>query len=176
MPIRVLKDGQMVDRLGGYSGIGPSGKKTYSGFTTVEHANTVLQDEEVAEHLLELVKAGGHPGLVYVADEGDGEDIDGDDGELKDALDAAKARISELESELEAAEERIAELEGDEDKSDGSGSDAEYGDIEGYDPSEYNQPQVLDYLKGASPDEVKRVQDAEKSGQNRQQIMGYKAE
>jgi hypothetical protein len=200
-----MKDGQMVDRLGGYSGLGPSGKKTYSGYTTVEPINKVLQDDEVAEHQLEAVKAGLCPGLAYVSDEEAKEDGEGafsdpdpelvgeverlkvvtsqqqqviDD--LDDRLNTANngndeltARVAELESELVSANERVEELEGA-----GSGEPADpvvYTHIQGYNPSDYNQPQVLEYLAGASPAEVQRVQEAEGQGQNRQQIMGYKA-
>jgi hypothetical protein len=202
MPVRVLKDGQMVDRLGGYTGIGPTGKKTYSGYTTVESANAVLKDEDVADHLLELVKAGDHPGLAYISDE-DSEDDDesspdpelvGENERLKATVAQQEQKIEELESKLEEAEngrdeltasaveaqselaaanERIEELE-----SAGPAEGSEpvtYTNIQGFDPNDYNQPQVLDYFANASPDEVARVQDVEKSGQNRQQIMGFKA-
>lgn len=42
-----------------------------------------------------------------------------------------------------------------------------------YDPGEFNQDEVLAYFKDADPAEVKRVQEVEAGGQNRQKIANF---
>lgn len=46
------------------------------------------------------------------------------------------------------------------------------GDAEPFDPAEHSAPEVLAYLDGADPDEIRRVLDAEESGQGRKGITG----
>lgn len=154
-PVRVITDGQIVDRSAGDAAIGNTGRSIALGFSRVEMAGAIIPDDEVDRGLLELVKSGDGPaGLVYFESEED-----------------AEAQPVELSPEAQAPQ-NDQDLDPGRDN-DGSGQESAYKDDPAYDPDKHVQAQVLEYLKGASPDEVERVKVAEADGQNRQQIAAY---
>jgi hypothetical protein len=154
MPVKVIKDGQMVERLSGDASLGLGDRKVRVGYTTIEYAGAILADDQVDDQLLELVKDGEVPGLAYFDDEDEAREA-GEPEPTPVPLSAADAAASVgvgLASEPDLAQDNPDE----------------------YDPSSYNQAQVLEYLADADDDEVERVQAAERSGQNRQGIAAYK--
>jgi hypothetical protein len=68
MPVKIITDGQIVHRLSGKASTG-SDKTVMLGYATVEPAGSVLQDDEVSDDFLELVKDGEVSGAEYYSDE-----------------------------------------------------------------------------------------------------------
>jgi S-adenosylmethionine synthetase len=76
MPIKVITDGQIVHRLGGSASLGAGDRKVMLGYATVETAGAVLQDEEVSEEFLQLVKDGEVSGAEFYGDEKEAREAD----------------------------------------------------------------------------------------------------
>jgi hypothetical protein len=77
MPVRVNRDGQIVERVSGYADIGASGRKVSLGSSEVMTLGTVLNDDQIADYLLEMVKNGECPGLTYLSEENADEPVPG---------------------------------------------------------------------------------------------------
>jgi len=161
MSIQVTRDGQIVPI---WQGLAPvAGRDVPLGYSEVFLAGAELQDEQVTEDLLELVKKGEVPGLRHFSG----------DAPALDALpvpdkDSGRGPAFDPDRAAEVAEER--------DKLDAENlrAEAQAGDGDGeYDPSEYTQEQVLNYLETADKDEVERVQAIEADGQNRKKIREF---
>jgi hypothetical protein len=155
-PVKVTRDGKLVNRIGGEAAVGLAGRKVVVGFSSIHTAGTVLRDEEVAPELLELVKDGEVRGLDYYEDE--------EEARSAPIPGSPEAQPPQNEPELNPAND------GGGDGDDGS----EAGQDDLFDPDQHNQAAVLEYLKTASPEEVERVKAVEASGQGRQQIGAFK--
>lgn len=150
-PVKVIKDGQMVDRSGGSGSIGAAGRTVALGYTTIEVAGAIIDDDQLDDALVERVKAGEGPdGLAYFDTV---EEAQGDPVDL-----TPEAQPPQNDQALNPTNTEVK---------------SEFKDDPAYDPDKHNQAQVLEYLKSASPNEVERVKKAEKSGQDRQQIAAY---
>lgn len=173
MTIRVIADGQIVHRLVGTASIG-SDKTVRLGYATVEPAGTTIEDDEVSEDFLALVKDGQVTGVEYYSSEDDGPDEPEPVPASPEAVPPQNDQsLNPAHDEPEQRQEADERAGAGSDGEPGSGQEPTYSDDPDYEPDRYNQPQVLEYLKGASPEEVERVKAVEAHGQNRQQIAAF---
>jgi hypothetical protein len=154
MSIKVTRDGQIMPILQGYTEV--AGHRVAMCQSKVCYANETFDDEQVPEDLLETIKAGDHRGFVF---------FEGDEPEDRspDGSPAPKAGEDPQGSRGDKASP----------KDEGRTDEGESQDL--YDPSKHNQNEVLAYLKTADVDEVKRVQEVEKAGHDRDKIAAFEA-
>lgn len=162
-PVQVTLDGQMVSRFGSKAPLGRSGKVQRVGYSTIEMAGAVLDDDALDDYFLQQVKDGRVAGARYIETEQEGTppvvDPPADSPEAQPPQNdqALNPGRDETDGSMPAVEE----------------SAPEYLDDPEFDPDDHVQAKVLEYLRSASPEEVERVKAVEADGQGRNQIAAY---